>query len=112
MEQDFPHPKASNPGDIRIEPVIKKFEVRAIGGGLSASLEVDAIMTFTIHNAADESVVRIAIGVGGTDNAMFSVQRDLETLIGEVLAEGFEEFLEKVEVQGKAIKFRLLEESS
>ena len=43
---------------------------------------------------------------------MFFSEKDLEKLIGEVLTEGFEEFLEKVEVQNQALKFRLPEEAS
>ena len=69
-------------------------------------------MAFAVHNATDESTVRIAVGVGGTDHAVFFSEKDLEKLIGEVLTEGFEEFLEKVEVQGQALKFRLPEKAS
>ena len=98
--------------DIRIEPAIKKFSVQATDRLLSSFLEVDAIMAFTIYNSADESTVRIAIGVGGTDKNAFFAENDLEKLIGEVLAEGFEEFLEKTEIRGRALKFHLLEESS
>ena len=102
----------AGPADVSIEPTIQKFTVRATDRPLSVFLEVDAVMAFTVHNAADESTVRIAIGVGGTDNEVFFSEKDLEELIGEVLAEGFEEFLEKVEVQGQVLKFRLPEESS
>ena len=105
-------PQGAESADVRIEPVIKKFEVQSTDQSFSSLLEVDAIMGFTIHNAADGSTVRIAVGVGGTHNAVFFTRGNMEKLIGEVLAEGFEEFLEKTEVQGKAIKFRLLEESS
>ncbi len=98
--------------DIRIEPAIKKFRVQATDRLLSAFLEVDAIMAFTIHNSADESTVRIAIGVGGTDSDVFFTENDLEKLIGEVLAEGFEELLEKTEIREQALKFHLFEKSS
>ena len=98
--------------NVRIEPTIQKFKVEATDKALTTHLEVDTIMAFTVHNAADESTVRIAIGVGGTDHEVFFSEEDLEKLIGEVLTEGFEEFLEKVEVQGKALKFRLPEEAS
>lgn len=102
----------AGPADVSIEPTIQKFTVRATDRPLSIFLEVDAIMAFTVHNAADESTLRIAIGVGRTDNEVFFSEEDLEKLIGEVLAEGFEEFLEKVEVRGQVLKFRLPEESS
>ncbi|MCY4132336.1 MAG: hypothetical protein OXF39_06785 [Nitrospira sp.] len=98
--------------NVRIEPTIQKFKVEATDKSLATYLEVDTIMAFTVHNAADESIVRIAIGVGGTDHEVFFSEKDLEKLIGEVLTEGFEEFLEKVEVQGEALKFRLPEETS
>lgn len=98
--------------DVRIEPAIKKFRVQATDRSLSSFLEVDAIMAFTIHNSADESTVRIAIGVGGTDSEVFFTEEDMEKLIGEVLAEGFEELLEKTEVREQALKFHLLEKSS
>lgn len=98
--------------NVRIEPTIQKFKVEATDEALATHLEVDTIMAFTVHNAADESTVRIAIGVGGTDHEVFFSEKDLEKLIGEILTEGFEEFLEKVEVQGEALKFRLPEEAS
>ena len=98
--------------DVRIDPIIQKFSVQASDEPLSTLLEVDTIMAFTVRNAADESTVRIAIGVGGTEHEVFFSEEDLEKLIGEVLTEGFEEFLEKVEVQGKALKFRLPEGTS
>lgn len=98
--------------NVRIEPIIQKFKVEATDKALATHLEVDAIMAFAVHNAADESTVRIAIGVGGTDHEVFFSEKDLEKLIGEVLTEGFEEFLEKVEVQGEVLRFRLPEETS
>jgi len=98
--------------NVRIESAIQKFKVEATDKALTTHLEVDTIMAFTVHNAADESIVRIAIGVGGTEHEVFFSEQDLEKLIGEVLTEGFEEFLEKVEVQGEALKFRLPEEAS
>ena len=98
--------------DVSIEPAIQKFKVQATDKSLSTFLEVDTIMAFTVHNAADESTVRIAVAVGGTDHEVLFSKEDMEKLIGEVLAEGFEEFLEKTEVQGQALKFRLPEESS
>ncbi|MDE0404288.1 MAG: hypothetical protein OXI53_03150 [Nitrospira sp.] len=98
--------------NVRIEPMIQKFKVEATDKALATHLEVDTIMAFTVHNAADESTVRIAVGVGGTDHEVFFSEKDLEKLIAEVLTEGFEEFLEKVEVQGEALKFRLHEEAS
>ena len=98
--------------NVRIEPTIQKFKVEATDEALATHLEVDTIMAFTVHNAADESTIRISIGVGGTDHEVFFSEKDLEKLIGEVLTEGFEEFLEKVEVQGEALKFRLPEETS
>ena len=97
---------------VRIEPTIQKFKVETTDKPLATHLEVDTIMAFTVHNAADESTVRIAVGVGGTDHEVFFSEEDLEKLIAEVLTEGFEEFLEKVEVQGEALKFRLHEEAS
>lgn len=97
---------------VRIEATIQKFAVQASDEPLSTVLEVDTVMAFTVHNAADKSTVRVAIGVGETDNQVFFSKEDMEKLIGEVLAEGFEEFLEKTEVQGQALKFRLPEESS
>lgn len=98
--------------DIRIEPAIKKFRVQATDKLLSSFLEVDAIMAFTIHNSADESTVRIAIGVGATDHNVFFTKNDLEKLINEVLAEGFEELMEKTEIREQGLKFHLLEKSS
>lgn len=98
--------------NVRIEPAIQKFKVEATDESLATHLEVDTIMAFTVHNAADESTVRIVVGVGGTDQEVFFSEKDLEKLIGEVLTEGFKEFLEKVEVQGEALKFRLPEETS
>lgn len=98
--------------NVRIEPAIQKFKVEATDKPLATYLEVDTIMAFTVHNAADESTVRIAVGVGGTDHEVFFSEKDMEKLIGEILTEGFEEFLEKVEVQGEALKFRLPEEIS
>lgn len=97
---------------VSIEPAIQKFQVQATDKTLSTFLEVDTIMAFTVHNAADESTVRIAVAVGGTDHEVLFAKEDMEELIGEVLAEGFEEFLEKTEVRGEALKFRLPEESS
>ena len=97
--------------DVRIEPTIL-LKVQATDQLLTTFLEVDTIMAFTVHNAADESTVRIAIRVGETDHAVFFTGEAMEKLIGEVLDEGFEEFLEKVEVQGQALKFRFAEESS
>ena len=98
--------------DVKIEPAIQKFTVQVADKSLSTFLEVDTIMAFTVRNAADDSTVRIAVGVGGTDNEVFFAKRDLEKLIGEVLAEGFEEFLEKLDVQGQTLKFRLPQEAS
>ena len=98
--------------DVRIDAIIQKFSVQASDAPLSTLLEVDTVMAFTVHNAADKSTVRVAIGVGETDNQVFFSKEDMEKLIGEVLAEGFEEFLEKTEVQGQVLKFRLPEESS
>ena len=98
--------------NVRIEPTIQKFKVEATDKALATHLEVDTIMAFTVHNAADESTVRIAIGVGGSEHEVFFSEKDLEKLIGEVLTEGFEEFLEKVEVKGEALKFRLPEKAS
>lgn len=98
--------------NVRIEPTIKKFKVEATDGSMATHLKVDTIMAFAVHNAADESTVRIVVGVGGTDHEVFFSKKDLEKLIAEVLTEGFEEFLEKVEVQGKALKFRLPEKAS
>lgn len=104
--------KGAGSANVRIEPTIQKFKVEATDKSLATHLEVDMIMAFTVHNATDESTVRIAVGVGGTDHEVFFSEKDLEKLIGEVLTEGFEEFLEKVEVQGEALKFRLPEEAS
>ncbi len=98
--------------NVRIEPAIQKFKVEATDKALATHFEVDTIMAFTVHNAADESTVRISIGVGGTDHDVFFNDKDLEKLIAEVLTQGFEEFLEKVEVQGEVLKFRLPEEAS
>lgn len=98
--------------DVRIESIIHKFTVQASDEPLSTLLEVDTVMAFTVHNAADDSTVRVAIGVGETDNEVVFSNEDMEKLIGVVLAEAFEEFLEKTEVQGQALKFRLPEESS
>ncbi len=98
--------------DIRIEPTIQRFKVRAIDKPLSTFFEVDATLAFAIHNSADNTIVRIAVGAGGTDHDVFFKKEDMETLIGEVLSEGFEEFLEKVEVRGQALKFHFPEESS
>ncbi len=97
---------------VRIESAIQKFKVEATDEALATHLEVDTIMAFTVHNAADKSTVRISVGVGGTDHEVFFSEKDLEKLIAEVLTEGFEEFLEKVEIQGEALKFRLPEEAS
>lgn len=98
--------------NVRIEPTIQKFKVEATDEALATHFEVDTIMAFTVHNAADESTVRISIGVGGTDHDVFFSEKDMEKLVAEVLTQGFEEFLEKVEVQGEALKFRLPEETS
>ena len=98
--------------DVRIEGAIQKFAVQATDEALSTLLEVDAVMAFKVHNAVDKSTIRVAVGVGETDNTVFFTAKDMEKLIGEVLAEGFEEFLEQTEAQGQALKFRFLGESS
>ena len=102
----------AGPADVKIESTIKKFTVQASDEPLSTFLEVDTIMAFTVHNAADDSTVRVAIGVGETDNEVVFSNEDMEELIGVVLAEAFEEFLEKTDVQGQVLKFRIPEESS
>jgi len=102
----------TGPSNVTIEAAIKKFKVQATDESFATLLEVDTIMAFMVRNAADESTVRISVGVGGTDNKFFFNGGDMENLIGEVLAEGFEEFLEKTEVREQALKFRLPEESS
>lgn len=98
--------------NVRIESDIQKFTVQATDKPLSTFLEVDTVMAFTVHNADDDSTVRIAVGVGKTDHEVVFAKEDMEELIGKVLGEGFEEFLEKTEVQGQVLKFRLPEESS
>ena len=98
--------------DLKIDAAIQKFAVQASGPLLSTLLEVDTVLAFTIHNAADKSTVRVSIGVGETDNQVVFTAKDMEKLIGQVLAESFEEFLEKTEVQGQTLKFRLPEKAS
>lgn len=104
--------KGAGSANVSIKPAIQKFKVEATDKALATYLEVDTVMAFTIHNAADESTVRIVVGVGGTDHEVFFSEKDLEKLIAEVLTEGFEEFLEKIAVQGDAFKFRLPEKTS
>lgn len=98
--------------DLKIDATIHKFAVQASDKPLSTFLEVDTVMAFTVHNAADKSTVRVSIGVGETDNQIVFTAKDMEQLIGQVLAESFEEFLEKTEVQGQTLKFRLPEKTS
>lgn len=98
--------------DLKIDAAIQKFAVQASGPALSTLLEVDTVLAFTIHNAADKSTVRVSIGVGETDNQIVFTAKDMEELIGQVLAESFEEFLEKTEVQGQTLRFRLPEKAS
>lgn len=98
---------ASGPADIRITGKVTKFVANATGRFLSTNLNVDTIMEFSIANAADGSTVRMTIGAGGTDDVAFFAPEDLESLVNEVLQEGFEELIEKTKVQGKTLRRRI-----
>lgn len=98
--------------DLKIDATIHKFAVQASSSPLFTSLEVDTVIAFTVHNAADKSTVRVSIGVGETDNQVVFAEKDMEKLIRQVLSESFAEFLEKTEVQGQTLKFRLPEKAS
>lgn len=92
------------PGDVRIAGKVTKFSANATGQFLSTNIKVDAIMEFTIENGADGSTVRMTIGAGGTDDVVFFEAADLESLVNEVLQEGFEELIEKTIVEGKTLR--------
>ncbi len=94
----------SGPTDVRITGKITEFSADATGQFLSTNIRVHTIMEFTIANAADGSTVRMTIGAGGTDDVIFFGPEDIESLMNEVLQEGFEELIAKTEVQGKTLR--------
>ena len=93
--------------DIQITGKITKFSANATGQFLSTGLNVETVMEFVIANASDGSTVRMTIGAGGTDDVIFFGPEDLETLVNEVLQEGFEELIAKTEVKGKALRRKM-----
>lgn len=100
---------AGSPGpqDVQITGKVTKFSANATGQFLSTGLQVETVMEFVIANASDGSTVRMTIGAGGTDDVIFFGPEDLETLVNEVLQEGFEELIEKTEVKGKALRRKI-----
>lgn len=92
--------------DVRIDAVVKTFDVKATDRLLVSSLEVDTTMEFTIHNSTDGSTVRVTIGAGGAYEKMLFEQENLEALISDVLKEGFVQLLEETEIQGKTLRRR------
>lgn len=97
----------SGPANVRISGTISEFSAQATGSFLSTNMQVDTIMDFVISNVADGSTVHMKIGAGGTDDVLFYGADDLETLVNEVLQEGFEELIEQTEVQGKTLRRKI-----
>ncbi len=97
----------SGAADVRITGNVTKFSANATGHFLSTNIQVDTIMDFVIANVADGSTIRMTIGAGGTDDVVFFSPEDMETLVNEVLQEGFEELIEQTVVQGKTLRRKL-----
>jgi len=97
----------SGPADVRITGKVTKFSANATGQFLSTNLQVETIMEFSIANASDGSTVRMTIGAGGSDDVIFFAPEDLESLVNDVLQEGFEELIEKTEVKGRALRRKI-----
>ncbi len=97
----------SSHADVQITGKVTKFSANATGQFLSTGLQVETVMEFVIANSSDGSTVRMTIGAGGTDDVIFFGPEDLETLVNEVLQEGFEELIEKTEVKGKALRRKI-----
>lgn len=93
--------------DVTIDAVLKTFTVKATDYWVTSSLEVDVVMEFTIHNATDESTVRVTSASGGThEDFIHDTKEDLEKLMTEAVNEGFVQLLEETKVQGKALRRR------
>jgi len=93
--------------DVTIDAVLKTFTVKATDYWVTSSLEVDVVMEFTIHNATDESTVRVTSASGGTnEDFIYDKKEYLEELMTEALNEGFVQLLEETKIQGKAIRRR------
>ncbi len=109
MERSGFQANSGSPGaqDVQISGKVTKFLANATGQFLSTGLQVETVMEFVIANASDGSTVRMTIGAGGTDDVIFFAPEDLETLVNEVLQEGFEELIEKTEVKGKALRRKI-----
>jgi len=97
----------SGAADVRITGNVTKFSANATGHFLSTNIQVDTIMDFVIANVADGSTIRMTIGAGGTDDVVFFSPEDMETLVNEVLQEGFEELIQQTVVQGKTLRRKL-----
>jgi len=93
--------------NVRITGNVITFSANATGHFLSTTLQVDTIMDFVIANVADGSTIHMTIGAGGTDDVVFFGPEDMETLVNEVLQEGFEELIEQTVVQGKTLRRKL-----
>ena len=93
--------------DVTIDAVLKTFTVKATDYFLTSSLEVDVVMEFTIHNATDESTVRVTSASGGTnEDFIYDKKEYLEELMTKALNEGFVQLLEETKIQGKALRRR------
>ena len=93
--------------DVTIDAVLKTFTVKATDYWVTSSLEVDVVMEFTIHNATDESTVRVTSASGGTnEDFIYDKKEYLEELMTKALNEGFVQLLEETKIQGKALRRR------
>lgn len=93
--------------DVTIDAVVKTFTVNANDYWVTSSLEADVVVEFTIHNAADESIVRVTSASNNTyEDFFFDPKDDLESLMTDALKEGFTQLLKETEIQGKAIRRR------
>ncbi len=90
---------------IRIEADIKEFRADVTDRMLYSLLEVEATMTFMIHNIADGNTMRVTIAAGKTSKKMFFNHHDMEALINATLREGFTELLKATEARGVVLTF-------
>ncbi len=97
----------SGAADVRITGKVTKFSANATGKFLRTNLEVETIMEFVIANVTDGSTIHMTIGAGGTDDVIFFGAEDMETLVNEVIQEGFEQLIEQTVVQGKTLRRKL-----
>ncbi len=97
----------SGAADVRITGKVTTFSANATGKFLRTNLEVETIMEFVIANVADGSTIHMTIGAGGTDDITFFGPEDMETLVNEVLQEGFEELIEQTVIQGKTLRRKI-----